>query len=103
MGNLMETCIQKPEGEQNQEHEDGKLEDVTEFKKEASNNNRRVKIVLTKVELEWLMLQLKENKGRGLEEVLEEIERGRGERSVVGWKPSLESIIECPEVQEMDW
>ncbi|XP_040987797.1 uncharacterized protein LOC121235518 [Juglans microcarpa x Juglans regia] len=61
----------------------------------------RVKIVLTKEELEWFMLQLKDNEGKVLEDVFREIERGRSGK-VEGWKPSLESIMESPEVLEMD-
>ncbi|KAH7513742.1 hypothetical protein FEM48_Zijuj11G0013700 [Ziziphus jujuba var. spinosa] len=51
-------------------------------------------------ELEWLMLQLRNRGGNSLEDVLEKIERGRQKDE--GCKPSLESIMECPEVVEMD-
>ncbi|KAG6391063.1 hypothetical protein SASPL_148811 [Salvia splendens] len=60
----------------------------------------RVKIVLTKEELEWLMIELQQKQGKKIEDVLEEIRRSR-ERSSVGWKPSLDSIVEAP-VEEMD-
>ncbi|KAH7510904.1 hypothetical protein FEM48_Zijuj11G0014400 [Ziziphus jujuba var. spinosa] len=50
--------------------------------------------------LEWLMLQLKNKGGKSSEDVLEKIERSR--EKAEGWKPSLESIMECPEVVEMD-
>uniref|UniRef100_A0A7N0UL20 Uncharacterized protein n=1 Tax=Kalanchoe fedtschenkoi TaxID=63787 RepID=A0A7N0UL20_KALFE len=69
----------------------------------------RVKLVLTKEELQWLMMQLKGDGEKRLENVLEEIERGR--KRVVcdgrngsgsGWKPSLDSIMETPESLEMD-
>ncbi|KAI3468609.1 hypothetical protein Pfo_025272 [Paulownia fortunei] len=62
------------------------------------SGNIRIKIVLTKEELEWLMFQLKNTEGRSLEDVLGEIQRSR-EKSV-SWKPSLDSIIESPEVPE---
>ncbi|OAY59662.1 uncharacterized protein LOC110628963 [Manihot esculenta] len=55
----------------------------------------KVKIVLTKEELEWLMLQLKVNEGKNLEDVLLEIQRER--EKIKAWKPCLESILEIPE------
>uniref|UniRef100_A0ACD5ZJL8 Uncharacterized protein n=1 Tax=Avena sativa TaxID=4498 RepID=A0ACD5ZJL8_AVESA len=52
----------------------------------------KVKMVLTKGELEWLMAQLKGGDRRP-EDVLREMARRRdGTR---GWRPSLESIDEC--------
>ncbi|CAM8881917.1 unnamed protein product [Rhodiola kirilowii] len=68
----------------------------------------RLKIVLTKEELQWLMMQLNSDKEKRLENMLEEIQRGRkkvvceGGSGNNGWKPSLESIIETPECLEMD-
>ena len=67
-----------------------------------------MKVVLTKEELKWLILELNKKGEAGgvrLEEMLEEIERGRREQKVedeMGWKPSLESILEAPELLEMD-
>ncbi|KAK1438510.1 hypothetical protein QVD17_04319 [Tagetes erecta] len=106
MGNYMETCIQRKlpaeeestlEGTQQQEQE---KQDVTisgSLSKES--NKMRVKLVLTKDELQWLLMQMKkEQGGRKLEQVLEEIEKSRvtGE-NVTKWKPCLESIMESPE------
>ncbi|XP_020268722.1 uncharacterized protein LOC109844172 [Asparagus officinalis] len=95
MGNCMETCIMR------QENRDGKGEDVVN--KEVGLS---VKILLTKRELEWLMLSLKEKGGRNLEDVLMESGRER-EREArgrnQGWEPSLESIIEIPEAQSFDY
>ncbi|KAM0833013.1 hypothetical protein ACQ4PT_064510 [Festuca glaucescens] len=51
----------------------------------------KVKMVLTKGELEWLMAQLKGG-DRRLEDVLREMAR---KRDACGWRPSLESIDEC--------
>lgn len=76
----------------------------------------RVKIVLTKEELEQLLIHLGRDSGRkggpkgNLERVLGEIERGRrrnggsGGDAVDGgpWKPSLDSIMEVPELPEME-
>ncbi|XP_058203570.1 uncharacterized protein LOC131317903 [Rhododendron vialii] len=104
MGNCMERSRQgqevgRKQGEQeNEEKESG-------FVKEGGFENGgggiRIKIVLTKEELEWLMFELQKGKnGKKLEDVLGEIEKGRGK--IVGWKPSLESIVESREVVEMD-
>lgn len=58
----------------------------------------RIKIVLTKEELQLMMFQLKDkSQGKRLEDVLEEIGRGRGKLTEV-WKPSLDSIMEAPEI-----
>ncbi|KAH7513750.1 uncharacterized protein LOC107430133 [Ziziphus jujuba] len=106
MGNCMETWKQSQKTEemqrQNQQEEEEKERRGSGFVKESSlgKNSMRVKIVVTKEELEWLMLQLKNKGGKSLEDVLEEIERSR--EKAEGWKPSLESIMECPEVVEMD-
>lgn len=82
-------------------------EDGGIFTKEGA---MRIKIVLTREELQWLMLQLSSNKEgeRRLKEALEEIERARSEKlgqderggggTTTVWKPSLDSIMEVPEV-----
>ncbi|XP_015688969.2 uncharacterized protein LOC107303578 [Oryza brachyantha] len=60
----------------------------------------KVKMVLTKAELEWLMAQLKAG-DRRLEDVLHEMARKRDGLSAAGgdgWRPSLESIVEGPEL-----
>ncbi|EXB54050.1 hypothetical protein L484_001388 [Morus notabilis] len=116
MGNCMETCNQRNQAKEMHDHDQRKQEDhdhnqrdETEinggpFVKESSLGEKgklRVKIVVTKEELEWLMVQLNNKGGKSLEDVLGEIERGRA-KVEVSWKPSLESIMECPEVVEMD-
>lgn len=65
--------------------------------------NRRVKVVVRKEELEWVLSQLKLRQGRktSLEDVLEELERCRGKAAKASvaattWKPSLEVITESP-------
>ncbi|KAJ9706178.1 hypothetical protein PVL29_001637 [Vitis rotundifolia] len=102
MGNCMETCRERheeEEGERNQERQG-------EEEEKGSGYGVRVKIVLTKEELEWMMFQLKDKGGKSLEDVLRKIERGRSSAAaaekVEGWKPSLESIMESPEVVEME-
>ncbi|CAK7335719.1 unnamed protein product [Dovyalis caffra] len=105
----MGNCI-KP-STRRQHEEDDNMEELhqekkeLDFLKESGNFEKgasvKVKIVLTKEELEWLMFQLKANGGKKLEDVLEEIERGRSMK-VKPWKPSLESIIESPEGLETE-
>lgn len=102
----METCREEKNHEQQQQRQQEEEEERgSGFVKEGNlgKGSMRVKIVVTKEELEWLMLQLDSKKGSGksLEDVLEEIEKSRG-RADQCWKPSLESIMECPEVVEMD-
>ncbi|CAN0908827.1 hypothetical protein LINGRAHAP2_LOCUS25485 [Linum grandiflorum] len=53
----------------------------------------KVKIVLTKEELEWLMYELKVKHNK-LEDALAEIQRNRALKSSNCWQPSLESISE---------
>ncbi|XP_062221199.1 uncharacterized protein LOC133920612 [Phragmites australis] len=60
----------------------------------ASPSVVKVKMVLTKGELGWLMARLKAG-DRRLEDVLHEMARKREGRAD-GWRPSLESIVECP-------
>ncbi|KAI7993680.1 hypothetical protein LOK49_LG11G02810 [Camellia lanceoleosa] len=99
MGNCIETSTDSHEVERKQENQEkGGCFEESGF--QAGGGGVRVKLVLTKDELEWLMLQLKGKSGKRLEDVLGEIERVRGK--VVGWKPNLESIMESPEVLEMD-
>uniref|UniRef100_A0ACD5WYM7 Uncharacterized protein n=1 Tax=Avena sativa TaxID=4498 RepID=A0ACD5WYM7_AVESA len=66
----------------------------------------KVKVVLTRAELEWLMAQLKSGEQR-LEDVLRQMGTARtgapddaskpSPRAVDGWRPRLERILECPE------
>ena len=67
-----------------------------ELEEEGTTSVLKVKMVLTKAELEWLMAQLKSG-GRRLGDVLREMARNREARGAIGWRPSLESIVECPE------
>ncbi|KAK1301872.1 hypothetical protein QJS10_CPB12g01101 [Acorus calamus] len=97
MGNCLETCTHGQQEHQQQEDEQSKVSDYDE-----KVGGFKVKIVLTKAELDWLMFELEMKEGgRSLEEVLDEIERERERERVKSpsWKPSLERIMECPEVQ----
>lgn len=71
----------------------------------------KVKIIVTKEELGWLMLKLKsKEEGKKLEDYLEELRRGRSaingekvEDEEQPWKPALESITEgADELSDMD-
>ncbi|KAL8201014.1 hypothetical protein R6Q57_012353 [Mikania cordata] len=101
MGNYLETCIQRKPAEeetpqQQEKQEPGKTSGT--FSKESCT--MRVKLVLTKDELQWLLVQLKKDHGRKLEQLLQEIEKGRSTgESVTKWKPCLESIMETHEIQ----
>lgn len=70
----------------------------------SNKNGLRVKMVLTKEELQWLMQQLsnREDGRKRIEDVLGEIEKGRSKKGCHSWKPSLDSITEIPEVLEMN-
>ncbi|CAL9119442.1 unnamed protein product [Musa textilis] len=78
----------------------GKVEE--EMEKEKGDGSCEVKILLTRKELAWLELRLKEKGEQRLEDVLvemgREMQKERG-KSRGGWKPTLESIVEIPEVQ----
>uniref|UniRef100_A0A0D9VEC9 Uncharacterized protein n=1 Tax=Leersia perrieri TaxID=77586 RepID=A0A0D9VEC9_9ORYZ len=84
-------------------------EEEDERSSSSSSSVLKVKMVLTKAELEWLMAQLKAG-DRRLEDVLQEMARKRGGINSGGgdvagaggdgggWRPSLESIVEGPEM-----
>ena len=94
MGNCIERSRSSPET--------GIINEEMAGKSESSGGNKkvRIKVVLTKEELEWLMIELRERQGKKIEDVLEEIQRSR-EGSSVGWKPSLDCIAETTG-EEMD-
>ncbi|KAK7308933.1 hypothetical protein RJT34_05279 [Clitoria ternatea] len=99
MGNCMERDGEKQQEEEKETATSIRLVKINDG--EGKNNGLRMKVVLTKEELKWLILQLNEKGTMRLEQVLGEIEKGREEK-VEGWKPSLESILEAPEILEMD-
>ncbi|KAL0447759.1 UNVERIFIED_CONTAM: hypothetical protein Slati_1903800 [Sesamum latifolium] len=67
--------------------------------KEMNSERMRIKIVLTRHELEQLLFQLNSSEGkRQLEDVLVEIQTSREKTAV--WRPCLDSIIEVPEIME---
>jgi hypothetical protein len=71
----------------------------------------KVKVVLTRAELEWLMAQLKSGDQR-LEDVLRQVatartgttgaDDGSKPSRVDGWRPRLERILECHEPAAVD-
>ncbi|KAJ9173724.1 hypothetical protein P3X46_016833 [Hevea brasiliensis] len=110
MGNCLKPSARQRKDEEDIEQYDNqdyqKKEPKADFGKESGDFDDRsglkVKIVLTKEELQWLMFQLKVNEGKKLEDVLLEIERERERGKVKAWKPSLESILESPEGLEIE-
>lgn len=98
----METYTEREEEAGETQQQQQETEGSCECVKEESEGKKgvRIKVVLTKEELQWLMLRLKENEGVGVEQVLQEIQRSR--EKVEAWKPSLESILEIPEVPDME-
>ncbi|KAL1828117.1 uncharacterized protein LOC108208411 [Daucus carota subsp. sativus] len=108
MGNCMDTY--SVFFQEKHETEKDRSEDSGEFVKESrgfeeATTKVRIKVVLSKEELEWLVLELENGKNeKSLEDILEEIESSRESYrgKIVSWKPSLESIKESPEVVEME-
>ncbi|CAL9131746.1 unnamed protein product [Musa acuminata var. zebrina] len=96
MGNCMERCAPK------QLEEDMKPAGGGDGRA-MKEGSCKVKILLTRKELEWLVLHLKEKGEQRLEDVLSEMhremEKERGKAKV--WKPTLESIEESPVVQNV--
>ncbi|CAN4077576.1 unnamed protein product [Withania somnifera] len=97
MGNCVETCCLQRENIE--ELSSTSIKEEKNIEMEKGKTNMRLKVVLTKEELEWLLLQLEFRQGKNLEQVLEEIGRNRG-KICFTWKPSLESIIESPEMMD---
>ncbi|KAL6533592.1 hypothetical protein OROHE_013425 [Orobanche hederae] len=100
MGNCMEKNNNSPETEMTMKKPSDAEEDTR-----SEKQNMRIKIVLTKEELECLLSELENNrqekKMKKVEIVLNEIQRKREKEEVVGivaWKPSLDSIDESAEV-----
>lgn len=91
----METYTMRPvKMEQQQEETKSSINDT------KGKNGVSMKVILTKEELKWLIFELNKKGGMKVEQVLEEIEKGR--QKVEGWKPSLESILEAPEMVEIN-
>ncbi|TYH97837.1 hypothetical protein E1A91_A12G257700v1 [Gossypium mustelinum] len=103
MGNcMMKTLGSRPHLEEEEEEEEIGEAASTDYKKEneGKTSSIKVKIVLTKEELDLLLVKLKNkgNGGKSLEEILGEIEKARSEKLDSSWKPSLESIMEDDDV-----
>ncbi|KAG5228244.1 Protein yibA [Salix suchowensis] len=100
MGNCINPSTRSWRNEEDDSTKELHQEKGVEPVKESGNVEKaasiKVKLVLTREELEWLMFQLKINGGKKLEDVLGEIERGRSMK-VKTWKPSLESVMEIPQ------
>ncbi|XWS38232.1 hypothetical protein CRYUN_Cryun19dG0113200 [Craigia yunnanensis] len=95
----MGNCMMKTS--RSRQLEDAEIEEIrgaaTEFEKEneIGKGSIKVKIVLTKEELELFLLKLKNNSngGKSLEDLFAEMEKARSGK-VDSWRPSLESIME---------
>ncbi|KAF8092281.1 hypothetical protein N665_0418s0016 [Sinapis alba] len=110
MGNCMERWMQgEGEGEKIEVREKAK----ESFKLDGEDGRQggtKVKIVLTRHELDMFLLQMNRNHDGNLmmtKDVMVELEKriikpSSSLSSSMAWEPSLESIMECPEVQEMD-
>ncbi|KAJ8764920.1 hypothetical protein K2173_010385 [Erythroxylum novogranatense] len=103
MGNCLKISMKRRDEDENMEHHQEDWKEASDGEQSAKKSGGlKVKIVLTREELEWLMLKLQVNENKNtLEELLREIERGR-EKVKTTWKPSLESIKESPEAVEME-
>ncbi|KAL1209147.1 hypothetical protein V5N11_028700 [Cardamine amara subsp. amara] len=79
---------------------------------EHGHGGMKVKIVLTRHELDRFLLQMNRNHDGNLmmsKDVMIELEKriirtslSSSPQSSMAWEPSLERIVECPEIQEMD-
>lgn len=85
---------------------DDTCKEMKEVEGDNGNSGMTVKIKLRRGELEFLMSQLKDKRsGRNsIEEILNQIslQRKMEEDQAVVWKPSLDCIMEIPEVQGFD-
>ncbi|KAI0522609.1 hypothetical protein KFK09_004992 [Dendrobium nobile] len=95
MGNCFERS--SPELQEVKKEEEAKRKEISD---ECA---RKFTVVLTKPELDWLVLQLEQKPGKMslealLAQMLEESERKVEER----WRPVLESIMEVPEIQSVE-
>ncbi|ERN14148.1 hypothetical protein AMTRI_Chr01g134200 [Amborella trichopoda] len=126
MGNCMETCNPSLEcGQQTNPEEreekwasgDGGFRDSgfqdgsLGYDSGLRDGGIKVKIVVTRQELEWLALKCKEKGGMRVEELLLEIKKSRSYGYDSGgflkssngvWRPGLESIMESPETQSVE-
>uniref|UniRef100_A0A5K1G871 Uncharacterized protein n=1 Tax=Nymphaea colorata TaxID=210225 RepID=A0A5K1G871_9MAGN len=127
MGNIMEACIQrkeeakaeaagKPEKAEPKQGLDfvGGCEEADEGDvgggscSDKKEGRVRVKVVLRKQELEWLLMHCREDGGKALEELLMGIHNSRKGHDQYqnhhdrGWKPALASIMEIPELQTVE-
>lgn len=97
MGNCLGSCKREQRDmKQEEDHQQVEEQEASGFEK----GTLRVKILVNKEELDWLLNQLREKGGKRLEDVLMEIKKGRGRGE--GWKPSLESITEIPEAHAVE-
>ncbi|KAF8091811.1 hypothetical protein N665_0435s0011 [Sinapis alba] len=110
MGNCMERCRQGEGEEGKTEVRENANESFRLDGDEDGHGGMKVKIVLTRHELDMFLLQMNKIDDENLmmtKDVMVELEKmiikaSSSFSSSPSWEPSLESIMECPEVQEMD-
>ncbi|CAN6216718.1 unnamed protein product [Urochloa humidicola] len=77
-------------------------EEAAEVEPPPAAEGLKVKVVLTRAELEWLMAQLKTG-DRRIQDVLHHMQAAKANAAAAspthkgGWRPRLESILECQE------
>uniref|UniRef100_A0A0A9H7L8 Uncharacterized protein n=1 Tax=Arundo donax TaxID=35708 RepID=A0A0A9H7L8_ARUDO len=100
MRRISQILLQEDEVEEEEEDEAPTTEEAA-----AEEEGLKVKIVLTRGELEWLMAQIKTGDHR-LHDVLHHMHALKAAAAATsaavadkqgGWRPRLESILECPE------
>ncbi|KAL9246649.1 hypothetical protein vseg_020157 [Gypsophila vaccaria] len=99
MGNCMQS--EKGKEEKNKMEINGREVKIMD-EVDKKSKGVRVKMVLTKEELQWLQMQLQnrsQNSTGRIEDVLRGLEKARKKPSADhSWKPSLHSITETPEL-----
>ena len=86
----------REEEEEEEEEDDDYVPEYPEEAPPAAAEGLKVKVVLTRAELEWLMAQLKSG-DRRLQDVLHHMHATKQHPGGEAWRPRLESILECQE------
>ena len=86
----------REEEEEDDAYEAEYPEEADEEEAAPAAEGLKVKVVLTRAELEWLMAQLKSG-DRRLQDVLHHMHAAKQHPGGEAWRPRLESILECQE------
>ncbi|GMJ06203.1 hypothetical protein like AT1G64405 [Hibiscus trionum] len=105
MGNCMKkTFRSRQQVEEDEEEEIKEIGEASEKENEGKKGSIKVKIVLTKEELQLFLLNLNNNGGGSngggyrLQELLAEMEKARSVKPGCSWRPSLDCIVEEDDV-----